>query len=74
MTLPPAPSQEGELVAGLRMNQLIQTFFVPRRGAFIYPSPSPFPGRGVGRELRMNQSIQTFLCSGQNFHGSAQEL
>ena len=49
LTHPPAPSKEGELVAGLRMNQLIQTFFVPRWGAFVYPSPGPFQGRGVGR-------------------------
>ena len=33
MTLPPAPSQEGEMVAGLRMKRSIQTF-LPRRAAW----------------------------------------
>ena len=63
MTLPPAPSQEGELVAGLRMNQLIQTFFVPRRGAFVYPSP-PSSGRGVGRGAPDESVDSDFLCPG----------
>ena len=61
-THPPAPSKEGELVAGLRMNQLIQTFFVPRWGAFCLPIPRPLPQEGeLVAALRMNQLIQTFF-------------